>query len=112
MTQEIIFYFGTEIILVRIEGSNVFFGNSKYGAKLATIDGLRLNQQGVEKEFPDLKGNPEWKKIAIERFKAHIKKLGKEDLIADYLIEDLKKYGYQPKYKQKKGFRPEALNGR
>ena len=106
---EIIFYFGTEIIFVRVDGINVFFGNSKQGATIATIDGIKLNQKGVEMEFPDLKDNPDWRSIAIQRFKEHIKKLEKEELIADYVIQDLKKYGYQPQYKQRQGFRPERI---
>jgi len=110
MAQDIIFYFGKEIVLVKIDGTNVLFGNSTYGAKLAPIDGLKLSRQGAIKEFPDLKGRDDWKEIAIKRFKDHIAYLADEDKIAEYIIEDLKKYGYQAKYSQKAGFRPKKLN--
>lgn len=102
---DIFFEFMNEFILVRIEGSNVQFANTTYNNNLATIDGLKLNQQGVIKEFPDLKDNVEWRRIAITRFKDKIKTLETEEKISDYIITDLRKYGYIPKYKQRKGFR-------
>lgn len=107
---EIIFYFGTEIVIARIDGHSVMLGSSSHGAMLAPIDGLKLNRDGVIKEFPDLKDNPEWNAVAIERFKKHLYSLKSEDKIADYVISDLRKFGYQPKYKQKAGFRPEIIS--
>ena len=32
-----------------------------------------------------------------------------EDEVVEYIVSDLKKYGYVPKYKQKSGFRAEVL---
>ena len=103
---EAIFYYGSEVILVRIEGTNVRFGNSSYGNKLASIDGLYLDKAGTIKEFPDLKDRDDWKQEAINRFKIYIKKLNDEDKICNYIIKELRTKGYIPKYKQTKGFRP------
>ena len=68
-----------------------------------------MNYKGTIKEFPDLKNNDNWKKIARERFKEKIKSFNSEEDIADYLINDLKKVGYVPLLKQKKGFRMEVI---
>lgn len=106
---QVIFYFANEIVLVTIRGNHITFATSEYGAKEAPIDGLKLSKSGVENEFPDLKDNPEWKNIALERFKQKIKELPDEDAVANYIISDLRKYGYHPKYKQKQGFRREAI---
>lgn len=106
---DLLFYFGTEIIFVRIEGTMVTFGNSGFGAKMAVIDGLRLDYAGVLREFPDLKGNENWRSLAIERFKEHIKTLPTELERACYIEEDLKKYGYKPFMRQRAGFRPERI---
>jgi hypothetical protein len=103
---EIILYYGNEVILVRIEGTKIEFGNSSYGNKLASIDGIHLDRSGTIKEFPDLKDREDWKKEAITRFKNYINKLKSEDERADYIIKELRTKGYIPKYKQKKGFRP------
>jgi hypothetical protein len=101
----LIFYYAQEIIYIRIDGHNVHFSNSTFGAVETSIDGLKLNKSGVLKEYPDLKDNDNWKEIAIERFKEVINAMKTEDAIAEYIIEDLKKYGYVPKWKQKAGFR-------
>ena len=102
---EIIFYFGTDIVMVRIRGHSVTFVNSVYGALEAPIDGIKLNQAGVIKEHPDLIDRADWKEEAIKRFKECIYVLKNEESIAEYIIQDLKKYGYVPKWKQKAGFR-------
>ena len=106
---EIIFYYGSEVILVRITGNKVEFGNSMYGNKLATIDGLHLDKEGTIKEFPDLKDRSDLKKEAINRFKDHISKMKNEDEVTDYIIKELCSKGYIPKYKQKNGFRPTKI---
>ena len=71
--------------------------------------GLKLNYSGTIKEFPDLKDNLDWRKIAIERFKKRIREMNNEEEISQYIINDLKKYGYIPKLKQKKGFRIQRI---
>lgn len=104
----IIFGFGSETLEVRVMGNDVYFRTSQF-MQFTTIDGLKLSKVGVIKEFPDLKGNDDWNKIAISRFKEKIKKMNNEKEAAEYLIEDLRKYGYKPLYMQKKGFRPQKL---
>lgn len=107
----VIFQSGGEIIETRIEGNNILFRSSSYGAGFAPIEKLNISKEGAIKEFPDLENDPLWRIKAIQRFKNEIKKLKTEDSIANYLIDDLKKYGYIPKYKQKQGYRPEVING-
>lgn len=106
----IIFQFGGEIIETRVDGTKVFFRTSTYGANFVPIDNIYLDKSGVIKEYPDLEGDIEWREKAIERFKDEMKKLGTESKVANYLINDLKKYGYVPKYKQRQGFRPEVIS--
>lgn len=106
---KILFEFGGEKILVTIKGKVVTFAHTAFGAKETTIDGLQLSYEGVIKEFPDLKDNPNWKNETIKRFKEKINSFTTEDQIADYLIEDLKKQGYVPKQMEKGGFRPKLL---
>ena len=107
---DIIFNFANEIVLVKIEGNNIRFGTSVYGAQLANIEGIRLDWTGTIREFPDLKDNLDWREIAIQRFKDHIKSLKNEDEIADYIIKELSSKGYTPKLKQKAGFRVVRLS--
>jgi prolyl-tRNA synthetase len=107
----VIFQFGNEIIETRINGNAVFFRNSSFGSNFVTIDYLNLSKDGVLKEFPDLKDDELWKQKAIERFKNKIKNMKSEEEIEKYITEDLIKYGYVPKYRQKSGFRPEVING-
>jgi hypothetical protein len=106
---DLTFFQWSELIIVKIEGKKVRFGTTTYGAKLATIDGLKLDFNGTIREFPDLKDDLDWNKKAIERFKNHINKLNSEDKIANYIIEELKTKGYRPHLKQKAGFRPIKL---
>lgn len=102
---DIIFQYGPEIILVKISGTKVTFGNTKYGAQMADISGLILSKEGVMKEHPDLKDNPFWKDEAIKRFKDHIRRLKTEKLIMKYIKEDLEQHGYVAKRWQQNGYR-------
>jgi hypothetical protein len=105
---EMLFHFGPEIILIKIDGTRVSFGNTTYGAQLSPIDGLKLDKAGVEKQFPDLKGNPAWKEKAIHRFKKHIAELRSEKERAKYVEQDLIKHGYILKKVQETGMRPRS----
>jgi len=105
----LIFYYGTDIVYIRIDGHRVTFSNSAMGAVESTIEGLKLSKSGVTKEFPDLKDREDWKEEAIRRFKEVIMVMHDEEAIAEYVIQDLKKYGYTPKWKQKSGFRKEKI---
>lgn len=109
MTIQLLFEFVTDHILVTIQGKNVKFANSQYGAQECTIDGMQLDYNGVINENPDLEGSSEWREVAIKRFKQKIENMGNEEEIAKYLVEDLKKFGYKPKQKQKDGFRPTKI---
>lgn len=106
---DIIFQFGNEIIFVRVNGNDVKFANSTYGSQWANIDGLKINKAGAIKEHEDLKDNPDWKKISIERFKSKIKSLDNDDKRVEYIIDDLSKHGYKPRYKKKSGYRREVI---
>jgi len=108
MTIGIVFRFGTEVVEVRVQNDNVFFRTAQFPA-WATIDGLKLDKSGVLKEFPDLKDNNDWQKIARDRFKEKIKTLKTERERVDYIISDLKKVGYVPMFEQREGFRPKKL---
>ena len=72
------------------------------------IEGLNLSPSGVVKEFPELEGKPisEIKREGIKRFKEKIKNMKTVYEIRDYLISDLKKYGYEPYMWRRKGHRP------
>lgn len=106
---DVMFKYGTEIILVRIRDGKVFFATSTYGGSLTTIEGLKLSHSGVIKEFPDLIGNENWRREAIKRFEKKIDSFKTEEEIYQYIITDLKKYGYVPMWKQKPGFRMEKI---
>lgn len=105
----IIFQFGAEVIEVRIKENNVFFRTSQFTG-FTDISGIKLNKVGVIKEFPDLKDNKDWQEIARQRFKDKINKMETERERADYVREDLEKFGYIAKYEQRQGFRPKKLN--
>jgi len=104
----IVFEFATEHIEVRINGTEVLFRTGQFMG-FTTIDGLRLNRAGVIKEFPDLKDNSEWRKEAVKRFKENMEQMITEKDRAEYIIEDLRKFGYRPLYLQRSGFRPIKL---
>jgi hypothetical protein len=106
----VIFQFGGEIVETRIENHNVFFRTSSYGTQFVPFENLQLSKEGVIKEFPDLENDESWRQKAVNRFKDEMKRLGNESKIADYIIKELSKYGYVPKYKQRQGFRVEVIN--
>ena len=106
---DIILYYGNDVILVRIMGKEVFFKTSTFGMQWGDIKGVKFVKSGVDKEYPDLKDNPDWEIIAKERFKEKLKSFNTEDEICDYVINDLKQYGYVPKKKMKVGFRPQTI---
>lgn len=107
----LIFQLGPEIVEVRIDGINILFRNNQSNGMFVTIEGLKLNKEGVIKEFPDLKDNDNWQNITRKRFISKIKSLQTEMDRAKYVVNDLKKYGYEPKYIQRKGFRVEKIKG-
>lgn len=106
---DIIFQFANEYLLVRVKDKELFFKTSAFGVQWGNIDGLKFSKVGVLKEYPDLVDNPQWQQIAIDRFKAKIKDIPTEKEIVNYVIEDLRKHGYVPRYKQQIGFRRELI---
>jgi len=74
-----------------------------------TLEGLKFSKAGVLIEFPDLKNNKEWKEIAINRLKEHIKSIPIEEHKLNYVKAELIKHGYVPMFKQRAGFRPKNL---
>jgi hypothetical protein len=108
MTIGAVFEYASEPVEVRVDGANILFRTMQSGGWL-TIDNIKLDYAGVVREFPDLEGSIIWKEEAIKRFKEKIKELKTEKLRIQYIINDLKKHGYIPRFMQQKGFRPEAI---
>jgi hypothetical protein len=106
---EIIFSLASEVVLVVIDGNDIKFGSTTYGAQLADISGLKLDYAGTIREFPDLETDPDWQQEAIRRFKEHIKSLETENEKCDYIIKELEACGYTAKSKRRKGHRPITL---
>ena len=104
----VIFMFANDMVEVRVEGKQVLF-RSGITPMWTTIDGLQLSYEGVCREFPDLEGQINWKEQAIERFKDKVACYKTDDERMEYIMEDLKKYGYIPKYYQKGGHRRKRL---
>ena len=105
----VIFQFGSEVIKINVNGDKVYFQTGTTGFSMATIENLRIDKNGTIKEFPDLKDNPEWRSIAVSRFKEKMENMKTEEERVTYLINDLKKFGYKPMYKQRTGFRVEKI---
>lgn len=97
------------MILVKIEGHKVLFGNTINGAQLADIKGLKLDYGGVCRQFPDLELRDDWREEAISRFKEKIRGFKTEQQVADYIIVDLRIHGYTPKRIQQSGHRPRRI---
>lgn len=106
---EIMFNRANEVVLIRITGHNIEFGNTLFGAKMGTIDGLKMDYSGTIRQFPDLKKDLDWREKAIIRFKEHIHKLQSEKDIMKYIIGDLKKHGYIARRYQVAGQRPQLI---
>jgi hypothetical protein len=102
------FLFNSQIVVVRISGKELFFCNNPNGF-FAPIDKLKFSRQGVLKEFPDLKDNKEWRKIALDRFKDKINSMNSEIEITKYLVNDLVKFGYKPLRFTKQGSRTKNI---
>lgn len=104
----LLFNYGNEVVIVSIEGTNVTFANQQTAYNVfVPIDALKLSLSGIYKEFPDLQGL-EYNKAreeTIKRFKDKISKMGNENEIAAYIMDDLQNYGYVLKSIIKNGFR-------
>lgn len=104
---------GTEIFLIKISNKNLCFATITNCIPMWTQDvaGLQLSIAGILKEFPELKdlSNDEIKKEGIKRFKEKINSLPDEQTIMEYLVDDLKKYGYELKLWQRGGHRAKKI---
>lgn len=106
---QLLFEKASQRVGIEIKGENVVFFDFSSMLK-ARMEGLKLNYEGVIKEHPDLKDNPEWQKITIDRLKEHIKKMNGEWERADYVIKELKKWQWKPLFMQREGFRPVKIS--
>jgi len=103
------FKLGGEITCVKVEGNGLVFMD--VGTGMATpVEGLKFSRAGVMIEHPDLKDNPDWRKIAIERLKEYMKTYKLEIDKMFYVKDELIKFGYEPLHYQKSGFRPQKFN--
>jgi len=89
---------------VIIKGNNLLFFDVSTG-QITTPEGLKFDKTGVIKEFPDLKDNDDWKKEAIKRLKTHMKKYTSEIEKLNYIKKELEKFGNEPLYYQRAGWR-------
>ena len=108
MSIQIVFQQGSERTAIRIIGANVLFIDLQTNM-VSPIEGLKFNKQGVMKEHPDLKDDPDWKQKAIQRFVDKIKELPSESKRAEWLIQEMRDMLYKPLYKQRTGFRVEKI---
>ncbi len=102
------FELGPDQVEVIVDRYNILFRETASGTT-TTIQGLKLSKAGVIKEHPDLEGDDEWKKKAIERLKKHIKKFKTEMQKINYIKDELSKHGYRPLFFQRAGFRPKQF---
>jgi len=102
------FRLGGDEVEVIIDESNIMFRDTSSGTT-TTIHGLKLSKGGVIKEHPDLKDDDNWRKKAIERLKEHTKKFKTEKDKLNYIVEELSKHGYEPRFFQRAGHRPQKF---
>ena len=98
------FKLGGELVSVKVEGNNLAFFDIGTG-QITTLEGIRFSKAGVLKEFPDLEGDDNWKKKALDRLKEHMKKKETEWEKMLYIKEELNKFGYDALYYQRAGHR-------
>jgi len=98
------FQVDSDLISVKIEGNNLAFFDVGTGL-MTTLEGIKFSKAGVLKEFPDLKDNPDWKLISMERLKNHIKSFKTEMEKINYVKDELIKFGYKALFYQVAGFR-------
>lgn len=97
-----------DLIDIVVRGNELLLMDIGTG-QITSIEGVRFSKAGVLKEHPDLKDNPDWKKIAIERLKEHMKKYESEMDKMVYVKNELIKFGYEPMHLQRAGFRPQKF---
>lgn len=111
-SEELVFNKHGEIVIVKIQGDELYFSNEQMGYKtFVPLELLRLSLSGILKEFPDLEGkeDSEIKKEAIKRLRNHIKTILGYTEKREYVIKELEKHGYVPKFIRRPGFRDVRL---
>lgn len=101
------FRLGGETVAIIVDGNNLLFVDDS--GSTTTIQGLRLNYDGVIKEHPDLEENEDWRLEAIKRLKEYIKKKSTEMEKINYVKDELNKFGYEPLFYQRAGHRPQKF---
>lgn len=101
----VMFQFGNEFVTVEIKGTELYFRTTDYNSQPAPIDALQLDRAGVIKEFPDLQFVDDWKQQALNRLKMKIRDMASEIERMNYVISDLKSFGYIPYAEQRQGHR-------
>ena len=99
---------GVDVVEAVIDGNNLMFMDVSSGL-ITSPEGLKIDRNGVNRQFPDLKDDDDWKKKAIERLKEHIKSFDTEDKKLNYVKNELVSYGYDALFKQRAGFRPQKF---
>lgn len=105
---DLIFKHISGVALVRINGKAISFSTMDRGFfSLQPIENVKLDIDGIVREFPDLKDRSakEIRIEAIKRFKDHIEKIESEMEVVQYVIHDLSKHGYVLVNAKRPGFR-------
>jgi len=102
------FKLGGDITVIIIKQNDILFQDLGTGTT-APLQGLKLNKDGVIKEHPDLKDNPDWRKISIERLRKHIAEYKTELDRLIYVKDELRKFGYTEMSYQRAGHRPKKF---
>ena len=79
------------------------------GRMLPLIESVKLDYDGVIKEFPELKDNPEWREETIRRFYKKCKEYDSDEKVCQFIYDDLKKWGYKLISINRRGFRPKKF---
>jgi hypothetical protein len=105
---DLVFKHISGVALVRVNEKSISFSTMDKGQfSLQPIENIKLDVDGILREFPDLKEKTamEIRKEAIQRFKDHINKMETEMEIVQYVVKDLSKHGYEFVNARRPGFR-------
>ena len=102
---------GEEVGITMTMDRALWFIKSGVNPMTAPIEGLRFSLKACLEVNPDLEGfDPkEIRSISIIRLKEKIKSFKNIKDVEQYLVDDLKKYGYICIQRQRKGFRAEVI---
>jgi len=106
---ELTFALGGEIVIVKIDGKNILFSDAYSNFQIfSPFEKLRLTEDGMLKEFPDLKNlsYEDMREETIKRFKERINKMETEGQVKDYVIKEMENMSYKLQTIRREGFRP------